>query len=851
MIFDFRFSIFDSRALAAGRLGKLAVPVLLAACLGGVMSACGEEGTAESVPSGEQKAAAPVPDPYLFTNWETFSLDQGLPHHKVLAVKVHGDNVYVGTEKGAAILDRKSKKVERVIPQESSPGAGDGLAFRVVPAIEIDDDGEVWFATLKGLTRFDGEKFTSYRWPEGQLPTDPEPKGLINGVVYGVTHLGDDIWCATTDGVSQLNKKTGKWKSWYINNSPMEEVWAYGISASPNKIWLAAWGSGLLEYTVDQDHWQVYLDPDGSFTVDLIRNDGMLTMMSTWTSFAEGVVWVSSYFGLSRYDGKNWRDWDQDHGLPSNFINTVTARGKSAWSCTDKGLAGFVEENEKWYNYARVKSSEETYGTITVSDGDGGDAKVYRTGTAIPHNFVWQVAFDDDGGVWVATSDGLGHGTVGAAGEPPMLLGPRQPAPESEWKTIPNAGQTLLPKELTQAFFNYLQEPFAKPVEVPYGTFVDTIGYVKGHYEGDTVRIGFIGCLSGPAKAYSGNMLDGARLAMEELNKAGGYFGMPFEIITRDDKATMGLDGHAMVELIFDEEVAAILGSMGSDTTHVGIRVSLKSEIPQMTSISTDPTITQVIIPWAFRILADDWSQGRAMAKLVFMALGFERVAILEQNNRYGRMGSTEIARVAQRLGHPVTVKLKYEGAAKDFTPQLKIIKDYNPDAIVIWGMYAGASVITKQARAMGMTMPIFGADGLVSNSYIEMTGPDSEGVIVTFPFNDTRDSQVTRDFIRNYQAKYGIYPDSFSAHGYDAMLTMGHAILRAGKNVGKEKGLWRAYIRDELSRTDGLEGATGSIRFDHTGNDMRVVEFAIIEGGRFVYIDEARLEALKRTMGR
>jgi branched-chain amino acid transport system substrate-binding protein len=443
-----------------------------------------------------------------------------------------------------------------------------------------------------------------------------------------------------------------------------------------------------------------------------------------------------------------------------------------------------------------------------------------------------------------------GDGDVAAEDSPSPIayVGPLQPSATTAWKTIPNPGQSVLAPHLTQAYHQYCQDPYGLPTAKPYGNFVDPIQAEKPEPLGPAARIGFIGCLSGPAASYSGNMLAGAQLAMEELNRAGGYFGRPFELVTRDDKAVMGLDGHAMVELIFDENVVGILGSMSSDTTHVGIRVALKAEVPQMTSISTDPTISQVIVPWAFRILADDWSQGRAMAKLVFQDLGLTKVAIIERNNRYGRMGSLEIARVAQRMGHPVAIKLKVD-LVEDYSPQLRIVKDYHPEALVIWGMYTEASRITKQARAMGIDAVIFGADGLVSQKYIELTGKDAEQVIVTFPYNFYRDTEVNRAFIKNYTAKYGSEPDSFSAHGYDAMLAMGTAILEAGERHGKDKGLNRAFVRDELARLEGLEGATGRIGFDHTGNDMRVVEFAVIEDGKFQSLDGNRKAKLREQL--
>jgi len=335
--------------------------------------------------------------------------DSGLPHHMVFAVKTHGDKVYAGTEGGAATLDRATGRWT-AFPLESAPGAEDGLIYRVVTSVDVDDDGHLWFGTMKGLSWWDGARWHNFRMPEDQKPADPAPRGLVNNVVYGVTHQGGDVWVATTDGTSQFTKATGKWKTWYMNNSPMEETWCYGISASPNKVWLAAWGAGLMEYTVDQGHWQAYHDPDGSFAVDLLRNDGILSQMSTGSSFDQGFVWVSSYFGVTRYDGRDFRDWDEDHGLPSSFVNSVRARGTSGWVATAKGFAGF--SNERWYAYRVVEEpGAQPQGTLTVTDGDGKQGQVYRLAAPPPHIFTWWIDFDQAGDIWVGTSNGVGHGT--------------------------------------------------------------------------------------------------------------------------------------------------------------------------------------------------------------------------------------------------------------------------------------------------------------------------------------------------------------------------------------------------------------------------------------------------------
>jgi branched-chain amino acid transport system substrate-binding protein len=289
----------------------------------------------------------------------------------------------------------------------------------------------------------------------------------------------------------------------------------------------------------------------------------------------------------------------------------------------------------------------------------------------------------------------------------------------------------------------------------------------------------------------------------------------------------MGNTANETVKLIFEDKVLAFLGSMSSDTTHVALRVALKGEVAELTSISTDPTITQIVVPWIFRCLADDWSQSRALAKYLFQERKFTRVALLERNNRYGRMGSAEIKRVAKRMGHPITLAVRYGKSTKTFEDHIRKIKEYNADAVVIWGLYAKGSQIVKEMHAAGLDIPIFGADGLVAQKFIEMSGDAAEGVVVTYPYDAYRNDPLTQGFNRRFTEKYGHEPDSFAAHGYDAMYIVWEAVKKGGLN--------RTRIRDALAETKDFHGVTGMISFDHRGNDMRGVEFAVVHDGKFL----------------
>jgi len=396
----------------------------------------------------------------------------------------------------------------------------------------------------------------------------------------------------------------------------------------------------------------------------------------------------------------------------------------------------------------------------------------------------------------------------------------------------------VLPPELTQPYGKWAR-PSTIPLDRPYSDFVDPIGRRDRSFENEPeVRIGFLGCLSGPAKAYSGEMLKGVRMAVDEINEKGGYHGKPVVLKIRDDKASMGENANQMVKLCYTDRVLGVLGSMSSDTTHVALRVALKAEVPEITTISTDPTITQIVVPWIFRMLADDWSQSRALADLVFRERGFKRVCLLEHNNRYGRMGSMELKRTAKRMKRPIRLALKYPSGQKDFTAFIDKIEAYQPDAIVNWGLYPQAARIVRQLKARGIDLPYFGADGLVSQAFIEQAGEAAEGVVVTYPYDYYRDDPLTKAFNEKFERIHGYPPDSFAAHGYDSMHVMWRAILEGGLN--------RTRVRDALARTKDFHGVIGPISFDHRNNFMGGVTFAVVHDGKFLPLRMAGEHARK-----
>lgn len=342
------------------------------------------------------------------------------------------------------------------------------------------------------------------------------------------------------------------------------------------------------------------------------------------------------------------------------------------------------------------------------------------------------------------------------------------------------------------------------------------------------VKIGFLGPLDSSAEAPLGkHMLQGATLALEEANAGGGYKGLPFVLIPRNDAGLWGASANELVKLN-DEKVWAILGSIDGASTHIALRAALKLELPIVNTGSTDPTLTETRIPWIIRCIADDRQNGYTLALHIFKQQGYTKIAVLRQNNRYGRTGITEFKDAARRLGYPLLLELRYAAGDTIFTTQLERINQASAQAVVIWGNAKEAGLIVRQMRTLGMRQAVFGADRLVSPEFLRIAGKAAEGVVVTSPYNVKAEDEKLTEFNRHYTKRFGENPDAFAAHAYDGMSLLIQAIDTAGLN--------RVRIRDALTALETYRGVTGVITFDATNNDVGPVWLAEVRQGKFSF---------------
>lgn len=325
----------------------------------------------------------------VYGHWKNFTTKDGLPSDKAYTVRIDGNRVLVGTHDGLAVYESGKWRTYTT---------KDGLPHNGIVSIDVSEvTGDAWIGTLGGLSRWSGGKFENFT----QLNS-----GMPNDLVYGVCCDGKDVWVATGGGAGHYDTNLKQWEIFTEKNAPMHEPWTYGISAGDGKIFIAAWGGGVIEYTKSTKKFRDYTDPDGEMEIDLLPNDGPVHDITTGTSWADGKLWVSSYFGLCNYDGEHWKGYfDTDSGLASNFINFIRAEGRVAFICTDKGLSS--SDGTNWVTYKKNENNVDGKAILTTN----GVKKEIAMSPSISHNFIIGVDADKDF-IWVATSSGVSRGEL-------------------------------------------------------------------------------------------------------------------------------------------------------------------------------------------------------------------------------------------------------------------------------------------------------------------------------------------------------------------------------------------------------------------------------------------------------
>lgn len=358
-------------------------------------------------------------------------------------------------------------------------------------------------------------------------------------------------------------------------------------------------------------------------------------------------------------------------------------------------------------------------------------------------------------------------------------------------------------------------------------------GCSKTASDSNTIKVGEIASLTGKEAAFGQSSHKGTLLAIEELNAAGGVLGKKLELITEDNQAKAGESTTAARKLIARDKVVALLGEVASSRSLEMAPIAQASKIPMISPSSTNPTVTETG-DYIFRVCFIDPFQGTVMAKFALDTLHAKRVGTLTSVSSAYSVGLAKYFKETYLAGGgEIPVEQKFSEGDKDFKAQLTAIKAAGVDGIFVPGYYTEAALITKQARELGLNVPLFGGDGWEAPQLIEIGGPAMEGTYYSTHYSPENKTPAVIDFVKKFQARWnGEVPDAMAALGYDSALVLADAIKRAGTTEP-------AKLRDALAATKDFSGVTGKTTIDANRNATKSAVIITIKDGKFKFLQE------------
>ncbi len=348
-----------------------------------------------------------------------------------------------------------------------------------------------------------------------------------------------------------------------------------------------------------------------------------------------------------------------------------------------------------------------------------------------------------------------------------------------------------------------------------------------------TIKIGEFASLTGKEAAFGQSSHKGTQLAIDELNAGGGLLGKQIEFISEDNRSTPGESATIAKKLITRDKVVALLGEVASGRSLEAAPIAQASQVPMISPSSTNPKVTETG-DYIFRVCFIDPFQGKLLAEFAKRTLKAQKVAIFADVSAPYSVGLAQYFRepfVAN--GGQVVSEQKYTGGDKDFSAQLTAIKSQKPDAIIVPGYYTDAGLIVRQARQLGIKVPMFGGDGWEAPELLQIAGAEAlAGTYYSTHFSSESTEPLAQKFVAAYKAKYnGETPDAMAALGYDSAMVLADAIKRAGTTEGPK-------VREALAATSNFPGATGATTLDAKRDASKPAVIITVKDGKFQYVE-------------
>jgi branched-chain amino acid transport system substrate-binding protein len=352
---------------------------------------------------------------------------------------------------------------------------------------------------------------------------------------------------------------------------------------------------------------------------------------------------------------------------------------------------------------------------------------------------------------------------------------------------------------------------------------------------GSTVKVGALLAVTGPASFLGAPEAKTLELLVEQANAQGGLAGHPIQLIVKDTGGSPEKAVSFAKQLIEEEQVFAIIGPSTSGET-MAVKGLAEEGKTLLLSCAAAEVIVQPVARWVFKTPQND---SHAVLKIFeqVKALGLTRLGVLTSNTGFGKAGKAQLEKLAPAAGLQLVANEVYDKSATDLTAEVTKVKASGAQAIVNWSIEPAQSMVIKNARQIGLTVPIFQSHGFGNLNYARAAGAAAEGVV--FPAGRLLVAEALPDghpqkalllgYKKAYEARFKEDVSTFGGHAWDAFL-----LLEAGVAAG---GADREAVRSAVENVKGLVGTAGVYTMsptDHGGLTLAAFEVLVVKNGRF-----------------
>lgn len=328
-----------------------------------------------------------------------------------------------------------------------------------------------------------------------------------------------------------------------------------------------------------------------------------------------------------------------------------------------------------------------------------------------------------------------------------------------------------------------------------------------------TVKLGHSAPLTGPQAHLGKDNENGARLAVEDLNAQGLEIGgakVKFELLGEDDQADPK-QGTLVAQKLVDAKVNGVIGHLNSGTTIPASKIYSDAGIPQISPSATNPKYTQQGFKTAFRVMANDVQQGKALGEYAVHKLAAKNVAIIDDRTAYGQGLADEFEKAAKEAGASIVTREFTNDKATDFAAILTKVKSKKPDLVFYGGMDAQGGPMAKQMKTLGVKSKLLMGDGGCTTEFHKLAGDAAETHYCSLPGVPLEQMPGGKAFQDKFKAKFNTEIQLYAPYSYDAVMVMSDAMKRAGS-------VEPAKFLPEIGKTEH-QGVTAKVQFDDKGD--------------------------------